>query len=417
MVFTKFRFFVKGVRLTLFVNQLPIVQIFQAYGTTKTPVDPRIQRWIAKLLCYNFDVIHISGATNYVADHMSRNPTFFQSPGSISIVGAVNVVKVPQEWIEDFHQAYLDDPAFSTVFKLLYHLETTNTELPDYTLDPKTRLLYLQERLCIPHQLLPQFLHLQHVALTGGHLGKQRFLQNIKPHYYFPKMTGIISNYVDLCIVCQRHKYNNLAPASLLQPFPPPKGRWTNLNMDLISGYPDVEFYGRQVNAILTIVCRFSRRVHFYPISTKFSAVDMAFIFQHFYVPLHGIPTTITTDRGPQFTSETFQSFATFLRIKSNISVANHQQSNGLAEAKNKQVEQYLRLYIQSLKDWPQLLLIAKFVLSLASSAALGRKSPFEVDLSYIPKAPSTLIFFLYIPPLLTAPRLTSPPNAPSNCC
>lgn len=151
MVFTKFRFFVKGVRLTLFVNQLPIVQIFQAYGTTKTPVDPRIQRWIAKLLCYNFDVIHISEATNYVADHMSQNPTFFQSPGSISIVGAVNVVKVPQEWIEDFHQAYLDDPAFSTVFKLLYHLETTNTELPDYTLDPKTRLLYLQERLCISH--------------------------------------------------------------------------------------------------------------------------------------------------------------------------------------------------------------------------------------------------------------------------
>lgn len=222
-------------------------------------------------------------------------------------------------------------------------------------------------------------------------------------------MTKIISNYVDPCIACQKHKYNNLAPAGLLQPFPPPKGRWTDLNMDFISGYPDVEFYGRQVNAILTIVCRFSRRVHFYPISTKFSAVDMAFIFQHFYVTLHGIPTTITTDRGPQFTSETFQSFATFLQIKSNISVANHQQSNGLAEAKNKQVEQYLRLYIQSLKDWPQLLLIAEFVLNLASSAALGGKSPFEVDLSYIPKAPSTLIFFLYIPPLLIAPRLTSP--------
>lgn len=54
----------------------------------------------------------------------------FQSRASILIVGAVNGVEVPQEWFEDFHLAYLDDPAFPTVFKLIPHLDQTQTDIP-----------------------------------------------------------------------------------------------------------------------------------------------------------------------------------------------------------------------------------------------------------------------------------------------
>lgn len=54
MAFTKFRFFAEGARFIHFVDLLPTVQIFQAYGTT-----------------------------NYVADHMRRNSQIFFSVSRI----------------------------------------------------------------------------------------------------------------------------------------------------------------------------------------------------------------------------------------------------------------------------------------------------------------------------------------------
>lgn len=393
MAFEKFRLYLEGTHFSLFVDQLPIKQVFEAFGRGKIHRDARIQRWMSKLLCYNFDVFHINGNENFIADHMSRNPAHFQSSTAISIIGAVNVLLVPDEWFHRFPPAYADDPFFANVYDLLQQGQTNDETTQNYSLDTTTTLLYYHDKLCIPHALLQQFLMTQHDSLEGGHCGITNFFNKVDPYYYFPKMRLVIRQYVDLCLQCQRHKPPNRAPNGLLQSFPDPKGRWTDINVDIISGYPEVEFNGRLVNAILTIVCRFSRRVHFYPISTKFSALDFIHVFQHLYMPLHGIPTIITTDRGTQFTSELFQNYMSSLKITSNIAVTSHQQSNGLAETKNKQIERYLRLYIDQNIKWPQLLLIGEYVMNSTPTSALDHKSPFEMDLSYIPRSPATILF------------------------
>ena len=390
----KFRHFIEGKQFTLHVDQLPIVQIFENYGVTKTPVDPRIQRWMSKLLSYNFEVIHIPGSENYIADHMSRNPTFTISPKTVAVAGSINVVKVPADWYAEFRQAYLDDPDFSTTYTALTSDNShTQSEFPDFKLDDTNGLLFYKDKLCIPKGLLSQFFLLHHSSPIGGHLGSKRLHQQLKDYYFFPKMATTIEEFTKSCIPCQKNKHNNSANAGLLQSLPPPKGRWTDINVDLITGYPEVEYLNQKVNAILTIVCRFTRRVNFYAISSKFAAIDFTNLFTRFYMPLHGIPETITTDRGTQFTAEIFQKTLKLWNIQSRISVTNHQQSNGLAETKNKEVEKYLRLFIQYQTDWPQLLPTAEFVLNAAPSKALGNKSPFEVDLSYIPKSPNNLLF------------------------
>ncbi len=54
--------------------------------------------------------------------------------------------------------------------------------------------------------------------------------------------------------MCQRHKSENTAPASLLQPLPIPSTVWTHIYMDFIEGLP--AFHRKEV--ILVIVDRLS---------------------------------------------------------------------------------------------------------------------------------------------------------------
>ncbi|CAX45699.1 retrotransposon protein (fragment), putative [Candida dubliniensis CD36] len=70
-----------------------------------------------------------------------------------------------------------------------------------------------------------------------------------------------------------------------------------------------------------------------------------------------------------------------------------HQQANGRVENRNKLIETYLRLYITDNSQWPMLIHIAEYVLNSQPSTSLDHKSPFEVDLGYVPKSPDAMLF------------------------
>ncbi|KAJ8143544.1 hypothetical protein OY671_003324 [Metschnikowia pulcherrima] len=90
-----------------------------------------------------------------------------------------------------------------------------------------------------------------------------------------------------------------------------------------------VSFEGRTVDAILTIVDKFSNRVHFYAVSPTLSTDDLVQLLLHHHFPLHGLPNSIKSDRGPQFTIAAFRSSLKQLKMESILSLARHQQSNG----------------------------------------------------------------------------------------
>jgi len=69
--------------------------------------------------------------------------------------------------------------------------------------------------------------------------------------------------------------------------------------MDFVMGLPR----SKDHDAIWVVVDRFTKHRHLVPYSTTIDTRDLADLFLQHVFRLHGLPRTITSDRGPQFAS------------------------------------------------------------------------------------------------------------------
>ena len=70
-------------------------------------------------------------------------------------------------------------------------------------------------------------------------------------------------------------------------------------------------------------------------------------------VRLHGMPSTIISDRDPVFTSRFWRRLLQLCGIHANRSTAFHPQTDGQTERLNSVLEQYLRIYTDyQQSDW-----------------------------------------------------------------
>ncbi|XP_075074809.1 uncharacterized protein LOC107770622 [Nicotiana tabacum] len=75
--------------------------------------------------------------------------------------------------------------------------------------------------------------------------------------------------------------------------------------MDFIKGLPNSR---RKFNSIWVIVDRLTKSAHFLPVKTTYSAEDYASLYIKEIVRLHGVPFSIISDRGVQFTTNFWRS-------------------------------------------------------------------------------------------------------------
>ncbi len=86
-----------------------------------------------------------------------------------------------------------------------------------------------------------------------------------------------------------------------------------------------------------------------------------------------GVPSSIVSDRGPQFTSKFWSALCYHLRIKRRLSTAYHPQTDGQTERQNQTLEQYLRAYINyHQSDWSRWLVFAEFAYNNSVHASIG---------------------------------------------
>ena len=106
-----------------------------------------------------------------------------------------------------------------------------------------------------------------------------------------------ITKFVPECVVCQRCKYQTTSLAGLLQPLPIPKAIWEDISLDFISRLPKVG----GVDTVLVLVDRLTKYAHFLLIKHPYTAKIVADLFVKEVVRLHGVPTSIVSDRNPTF--------------------------------------------------------------------------------------------------------------------
>ena len=77
-------------------------------------------------------------------------------------------------------------------------------------------------------------------------------------------------------------------------------------------------------DAILVVVDRLSKRVHFIPTTTNATAPEVAKLFFNQVFRLHGLPQVIMSDRDPKFVSKFWQDLLKQLGTKAAMSTAHH---------------------------------------------------------------------------------------------
>ena len=177
------------------------------------------------------------------------------------------------------------------------------------------------------------------------------------------------------CIACQRAKITTL-PTAPVQPIHVPSHRFTHVHVDLVGPLP-VSSDGH--SHVMTIIDRSTRRVEVLPLSST-TATACADAFVAGWIARFGVPASITTDRGVQFTSAFWAVLCQQLGVLQHVTTtAYHPQSNSIVERFHRQLKDSLRARLASV-DWPSHL---PWVLLGLPSAPKEDHNVFSAELLY----------------------------------
>ena len=152
--------------------------------------------------------------------------------------------------------------------------------------------------------------------------------------------------------------------------------------MDFITDLPSAEGF----TCILVVIDRLTKMCHLIPFKGLPSAIDTAQAFVDNIFRLHGLPSTVISDRGTQFTSKFFQALCSALGISLKFSSPFHHQTNGQTERVNSVIEQYLRCFSNYKgNNWIKFLSLAEFSYNNAIQES-ANQTPFFLNYGFHPR-------------------------------
>jgi hypothetical protein len=275
---------------------------------------PRQARWMKVLENYDFELEHIPGHMNTVADLLSRRSDLDKG---VTINDSIKI-------------------------------------LPDSLFAHK---MYLVDDDEIHRKILRKV----HDTPSRGHPGISNTWHLIDRQYEGPRLRKFIEQYIKGCAKCQEAKPKTTLKHTPLIPFNThvEQEPFQYVSMDLITDLPKSGKY----DAILTIVDQgCSKAAKFIPCMKSIDGEGTATLYFKHLFPWFGIPKRIISDRDPRFTSHFARAVCKATGIQQNLSTAFHLHTDRQTEHMNQWVETYLHSFVNGRQDnWSALLPLAEF--------------------------------------------------------
>ena len=155
--------------------------------------------------------------------------------------------------------------------------------------------------------------------------------------------------------------------------------------MDFVTSLPECELK----NAILMVVDRLAKeRVYILCLDKdeETNAKATAKMLLHKVWRRHGLPSSVVSNRGPQFVSAVWKALCKILKINAKLSTSFHPETDGQSKIANQGMEKHLRAYVNHFQnDWIDLLSMAEFAAN-ANPLATIKIPPFQATCGYVPR-------------------------------
>lgn len=209
----------------------------------------------------------------------------------------------------------------------------------------------------------------------------QVLLAFVHQRFWWPSMSRDTHAFVSACSVCARSQVSHQTPAGQLQQLLIPHRPRSHIAVDFVTGLP--ASVGN--TTILSVVDRYSKAVHFIPLTKLPSALKTADLLVLHVFRLHGIPLDVVSDRGLQFSSQVWKTLCRALGATASLSSGYHPQMNGQTERANQDPESALRcVTAHNPSFWSMHLPWVEYAHNALTSTAIGM-SPFMASLVSAP--------------------------------
>jgi hypothetical protein len=240
-------------------------------------------QWVSKLIDLDFRVEFHSRVSNMVADTLSHRMT----------EDSAMAMALSAPCFQLFNDLQAE---FTASVELYAMMEEVRTGHKGEHWRVGDGLILIHNKVYGPSSSLA--LPLLLVSAHGhDHEGTEKTLHHVHPDFFIPDARGAVRDFVRSCITCQRNKTKHLHLAGLLQPLEVPTTVWADVAMDFVERLPQVN--GKSV--ILAVIDRFSKYCHFLPLRHPYTTTSVARFFFDNIVKLHGILSSIVSDRDPVF--------------------------------------------------------------------------------------------------------------------
>ena len=162
----------------------------------------------------------------------------------------------------------------------------------------------------------------------AGNRGQWKMVELVTRNYWWPGVTKEVKQYMEGCDQCQRMKNRAEMPAGKLRPNEVPERPWQHISVNFITKLP----VSKGHDSILVVCDRFSKMSHFVATTEKTMAEGLARLFRDNVWKLHGLPESVISDRGPQFTAGLTRELNKMLGIETKLSMAYHPETDGQME-------------------------------------------------------------------------------------
>ncbi|MCO5580651.1 hypothetical protein L7F22_034521 [Adiantum nelumboides] len=196
---TQWRHYLLGADFTVFSDHQSL-----RYFLSQKQLSEKQMRWANILSQFHFQIVHVQGQKNVVADALSRKP----------LVQAISAIH--HSIFEDMIDQYATDPDIADIFTRIRDGET----VAGYSL--REGYLMRKTMLCVTRLLREKVMTECHCPPYTGHRGIATTMKGVERYFYWPRLKKDVEEFVRSCLVCQKVKFDRHKAQGLLQPLPIP---------------------------------------------------------------------------------------------------------------------------------------------------------------------------------------------------